>query len=488
MEDREVTYLRCPELLICRRLLESASLKILRRATKSMRCLVGIDDTDSRFGQCTTQLGFRIVRALRKDGCLFEKYPRLVRLNPNIPFKTRGNAAVCIEFDCGDPDWAFKAATELMLRDADVRHGANPGLVFLKGRPPAEFRQLYLRAVSGLLNYRHVLRFLDQNRLKHSTSGNGMGVVGATASIGFRPSDDHTYELIAYRSSRMCGKPRVVNPESVKRMERVTFPHTFNSFDYFTGRVLITPHGPDPVFLGIRADSPDVALSAFRMVEYSERLVGHIIYLSNQCTDAHLAGRIRLPPRAYDCGWEEGVVGSVVSGQGGHLFFDLSIESRDLSCAIYEPARDLRRMAAYLRRGDRVRVFGGVRRPSSKHGPTLNVEKLEVISIAPATRTVNPTCKLCGSRMKSEGNGKGFQCRRCGARSQIRSRSIDLMERRLTPGIYLPSAGSQRHLTKQLVRYGRERSGQEALVEGWLSESPHPIATSDEGTQSIRQV
>jgi tRNA(Ile2)-agmatinylcytidine synthase len=56
--------------------------------------LLGIDDTDTRFGHSTTHLGYLVLRELARIGCTFSTYPRLVRLNPNIPFKTRGNAAV----------------------------------------------------------------------------------------------------------------------------------------------------------------------------------------------------------------------------------------------------------------------------------------------------------------------------------------------------------------------------------------------------------
>ena len=58
-----------------------------------MRCLAGIDDTDSSRGYCTTYLAFRIACDL-SPSVRVVAYPRLVRLNPNIPFKTRGNAAV----------------------------------------------------------------------------------------------------------------------------------------------------------------------------------------------------------------------------------------------------------------------------------------------------------------------------------------------------------------------------------------------------------
>src|SRR3989442_11452892 len=62
---------------------------------------IGIDDTDSLQGMCTTFLATEIVRDLTQDFDLIG-YPRLVRLNPNMPWKTRGNGAVCIRIGEGE--------------------------------------------------------------------------------------------------------------------------------------------------------------------------------------------------------------------------------------------------------------------------------------------------------------------------------------------------------------------------------------------------
>jgi len=58
---------------------------------------VAFDDTDSREGRCTTHLAFKVVEHLKKkQGAKLVDYPLLIRLNPNIPWKTRGNGAVCL--------------------------------------------------------------------------------------------------------------------------------------------------------------------------------------------------------------------------------------------------------------------------------------------------------------------------------------------------------------------------------------------------------
>src|SRR5213593_4918130 len=70
------------------------------RSEVAMVLWIGVDDTDSLRGMCTTFLAAELVRDLTRDFDLVG-YPRLVRLNPNIPWKTRGNAAVCLAIGVG---------------------------------------------------------------------------------------------------------------------------------------------------------------------------------------------------------------------------------------------------------------------------------------------------------------------------------------------------------------------------------------------------
>src|SRR5206468_7245663 len=61
---------------------------------------IGVDDTDSLRGMCTTFLATEIIRELTEEFDLIG-FPRLVRLNPNVPWKTRGNGAICLRFGRG---------------------------------------------------------------------------------------------------------------------------------------------------------------------------------------------------------------------------------------------------------------------------------------------------------------------------------------------------------------------------------------------------
>lgn len=398
-----------------------------------MRYLLGVDDTDSRFGHCTTHLGYLIASELDRLGFTIPAYPRLVRLNPNIPFKTRGNAAVCVEFEAGSHsgrDEAFAVAERLLLEEADVENGANSALVLAEvGGDLSFFAETYVRAIGGVVNYRGVLRKLEEGGYRKRILGNGMGAVGAASSVGFAGSEgDHTFELIAYRRPEYCGTPRRVDRDSVRRMEFATFPRTFSSFDHESGRMLVCPTGPDPVLVGVRGESPRAILDAFGRLELGEEALGYMVYATNQCTDAHLGSRLELPLKAYHAGWIEGSVERVSALRGSHMAIALGAGGSTVDCMVYEPSGDLRRMVRLLRPGDRAVVYGGVRRASSKNPAVVNVEKLEVV--------------------RSTGG--------------------------LAVGTYLPSPRSQRHLTKQLVRYGRERPRGDALVEGWLGRDRQP--------------
>ena len=392
-----------------------------------MRCLVGIDDTDSSRGYCTTYLAYRISCDLRPDVVVLP-FPRLVRLNPNIPFKTRGNAAVCLLVETRNADQAFGLVSAKVKELSDVRGGANSGVVFLDDESIASrFEPLYLEALTGLVSPHRVRRLVGELGAKSLELGNGMGLVGAASCLGFSTRFDHTFELIAYRQKELWGTKRQIDSSSVRDMDAETFPHTFNNYDYQKRKVLIAPHGPDPVFSGIRGDSPRAAIEAFGKLRYDEPLQGHMVYVSNQHTDAHLQRELEW--KVYSSGWLDGTVEEVRVGAGGHVYITLTAHGRSRPVAAYEPTGDLRRTAKLLRRGDKIRAFGGVRRPTSLHPAVLNLEKFEVASSA-RTKHVVPR------------------------------------------GTYISSPRANRHLTKPLIRYGRENHDNEQAVEGWFEGAP----------------
>jgi tRNA(Ile2)-agmatinylcytidine synthase len=400
-----------------------------------MRCIVGIDDTDSSRGNCTTYLAYRIATDLRPEVQVLP-YPRLVRLNPNIPFKTRGNAAVCLQIETRDSSLAFNELCSKLEALSDVGGGANSGLVFIEESSLASsFVPLYLDALSGVVNPQRVRRFLKERGAKTFELGNGMGLVGAASSLGFSGEFDYTFELISYRQKEFWGSKRIIDSTSVMEMDKKTFPHTFNNYDYQKKKVLIAPHGPDPVFAGVRGDSPRSVIVAFEMLEYSEPLEGHMVYITNQHTDAHL--QRELGWKVYSSGWLEGTVEGVRVGAGGHVYITLDAGGSRRIAAAYEPTGDLRRAARLLRPGDRIRGYGGVRRSSSLHPTILNLEKFEVIFLGEKRNSIHR-------------------------------------------GTYISSPRANRHLTKPLIRYGQEKIDAKPWT-GWRwigPKSPRVLAES----------
>jgi len=64
---------------------------------------IGIDDTDSPKGMCTTFLSYKIVKFLERQEIEFIDFPSLIRFNPNIPWRTRGNGAVRLTIRTKNP-------------------------------------------------------------------------------------------------------------------------------------------------------------------------------------------------------------------------------------------------------------------------------------------------------------------------------------------------------------------------------------------------
>src|SRR5674536_397443 len=95
----------------------------------STSMLIGIDDTDSPRGMCTTYLGTILKKTLEQElGDSIEL--RLIRLNPTIKFKTRGNAAICISIEHSYDvlDIVSKHIEQMAHLDDEATH---PGAVIL---------------------------------------------------------------------------------------------------------------------------------------------------------------------------------------------------------------------------------------------------------------------------------------------------------------------------------------------------------------------
>lgn len=421
---------------------------------------IAFDDTDSRLGRCTTHLAFKVARQLKESGARLLDYPLLIRLNPNVPWKTRGNGAVCIRVSVKDPDRVMDFVTDAVEQGSAIGSGANPGVAFFQGSEiPEALQQFSGAAMCDVLSRKMAQKVAESCGVRYHTFGNGQGLVGSLGAMGCLLKADHTFELIAYRKQENCGSLRQVDEGKVIDFSKKTFPYTFNNYDQNHKRVLIAPHGPDPVFIGVRGESPEVVSSCLSMLEIVEELEGWTVFRSNQGTNMHLLNELDLRCiKAYTAGFVRCRVKSApYAMQGGHVLFTVEQQGLEMPAAVYEPT-GLANVAASLEPGDLIEIGVGVRKGTTRHPKILNIEYLNVLEIASCYNLLNPVCKECGKRMKSEGKNKGYQCDRCKHREPNAQKIQVPKQRSLKTGLYVPTPKAHRHLTKPVQRYGLEKS------------------------------
>jgi len=411
---------------------------------------IGIDDTDSPKGMCTTFLCYEIVKFLEKQEIQFMDFPYLIRFNPNIPWKTRGNGAVRLMIKTKHSKKIKNKIIQFVENYSDTKNGANPGLVFFQNKEiPLTFQKFSKLALWKLIGRKEAKQFVSKNNIESFYLGNGQGLIGAIGAIGYEFSD-HTFELLSYRKRTQFGKKRDIKNESV-RMVQSTLPEIFNSYDYENDRVLITPHGPDPVFYGIRGESVKSVVKASTIVRTDEKLDGYMVFKSNQGTGDHLKNELEVNDlKPFTSGFLVGKVCSKpVVHNGGHVFFSIQVKNRRIRCAVYKPTK-ITQIAQELIVGDMIKIGGGIRRASKNHGRVINAEFLHIIHLTKYSVSVNPTCRKCNKKMKSKGVGQGFQCIKCGKTSA--SKTILEIPRKIQSKLYIPSVSAHRHLTRPTQR------------------------------------
>jgi tRNA(Ile2)-agmatinylcytidine synthase len=415
---------------------------------------IGFDDTDSRKGMCTTFLAYKIVEYLKKERVKFLDYPYLIRFNPNVPWKTRGNGAVALKIQTNKPQLIKKNIVRYIKKYSAVKDGANPGLVFYEHKDiPENFSKFGKMALYRLISRNEAKRFVQDNKLETYHLGNGQGLIGAIGAIGY-DFRDHTFELISYRDKVNLRKKREIFKDSVEKMQKLTFPRTFNSFDESKNRILIAPHGPDPVFFGVRGEDPDTVIKSASLVKSKEKFCGYMVFRSNQGTGDHLQNEIDIKNlKPFSSGY---VVGKITekpyTALGGHVFFSISKNDVIIKCAVYKPTR-LTTIVEKLMEGDLVKIGGGIRKSSKKHERVLNVEFLEILGLQKHIVMMNPLCIKCKKRMKSKGKNQGYQCSRCGNTNLTQVKQE--VPRQIQKQLYLPVPSAHRHLTRPLQRIGK---------------------------------
>ena len=417
---------------------------------------VGVDDADSPHGMCTTFLGAILARRIAELGCEFLDYPYLVRLNPNIPFKTRGNGAISLHFRASKGSTSvIVGILEELLAEYGEEHGKTDPTAILVVGGISNLKVLYERGLHELVAPSLVTRALAQIDACVIGGEKGKGIVGAAASIGAYPLTRYSYELLLYRPLRVRSRDRRVD-RLVLDIDLMLRPYIFANVDYAAHRIIAIPHGPDPVILGLRSINPLLLSSLMPRLYSSTRAIAAVIYKTNQATGSHLTVRKRVGElRPYDSVVVRGRVAEKPrSIRGGHVVFRLEDSTGFVDCAVYRETGRLAKVARLLVRGDLLEVGGGVKPRNPPHSLTLNVEFLRVLRPIPLLHRLNPLCPNCGRRMKSAGRGRGFKCSYCGYRSREAKKDVRILPRMVEPGLYLQSPSAYRHLSPPLEALG----------------------------------
>jgi tRNA(Ile2)-agmatinylcytidine synthase len=425
---------------------------------------IGVDDTDSPRGGCTTWVLTELAAVARDEGLGLIGEPRLVRLNPNVPWKTRGNAALSMRVGRGvgrseivgevggRPILAYRRGLEpsegarqgfldhawaAVLRAAPAEPGTDPALVATTGGLP---EAIYWQAVRDVVRVGTAEQALRRAGATVRVRSGRRGLVGASAAVAW-PGRRATWELIAYRRPERWGTPREVDRESVlEAADRV--PELFLCHDPATRRLLVAPHTACPILFGLRGTTASSLRTAFRSVR-SEPVDRWMLFRTNQATGDHLVRRSARELVGYRSGSVAGVLGGPVGVlAGGHVRFDLrDADGELLPCVAFEPTKTLPAVARQLLPGDRLRVWG-----SRGSSGAVRLEGIEVVRLAPKGRWTPPRCVRCGRRTRSLGTGRGWRCDACRNRLPPESAGWTPERRSLLPGVYHPTPSARRHL------------------------------------------
>jgi tRNA(Ile2)-agmatinylcytidine synthase len=104
---------------------------------------------------CTTYLGAVLLERLESVPMKLETYPELIRLNPNVPWKTRGNGAICLRYE-GPPYLSERIETvcTAVIEELSVMEDpqTNPGMALATGDIPDRLVSFYRKALHRIVS------------------------------------------------------------------------------------------------------------------------------------------------------------------------------------------------------------------------------------------------------------------------------------------------------------------------------------------------
>ena len=404
---------------------------------------IGLDDTDHVEYACTTEHFNRLLNRLMESIDSFEILERrLVRLWPFAPKRTRGNAAlsaICrtdttnlnyLESIC--QEFMEDLDKEILGSYPDTGQKPSPCLIIATEEVP---ESMYWESVRGEVSLETALAKLPNSTKIHSIQENPNGIVGASAAIAWTPSENNTWELIAWRQTEKIRTDRNVSIEAIESMSN-QFLTTFANRDPTTGRGLIMPRTNCPVLYGIRAESVEELQSAHEFLQGRadvEKCDSWAIHRTNQVSDDHLLGSVT------------GIVATrPIEVQGGHSSVVVWTGRKSHTLVAFAESGKVNTLLRKLYPGDVIEWMGLIS-PSRE----VHLERLRVKSSSPRIGT-RPKC--CGKAMRSVGVGQGLRCKECGKLEPKAWVSKIVSFESPYQGWVEPNPANRRHLAKPLQR------------------------------------
>ena len=407
-----------------------------------MKYIIGIDDHDSPNRGCTTHFATNLIKILHKDGIKLLDFPYLIRLNPNIPWKTRGNASIKLIVESDKDieeiaDIVWNASLDYVNNVSQgLKYGRKPGMAIVNYESSIILENFYTKAVSDVITQGFMEKYIQKT---NAIVRGSRGIIGSLAAIGFE--GNYTFELLTYRKEENWEKKREIDLDSLIAFDEKFFPKVFANVDYIKKRPLILSHGGDPVFYGIRGIDPEILLKGIDMIQIKdEEIENFMIFKSNQGTDAHI---IKPGDKVYQTYYGKVTIKDVEIIPGGDVI--LRTEN-GLTIFVYKETGELNSMAKLLLSGDEIVVLGAIK-PSSKYGRIIDAERIEILSLSNKVEYKNPKCPICGHSSESIGKNKGYRCKKCGYKFNSEKEIIEF-PRDICLGTY--QTRYYRHLTKPI--------------------------------------
>ncbi len=425
---------------------------------------ISIDDIDSDRGGCTTYTLVKIIASLKRNDSRFKilGFPRLVRLNPNVPYKTRGNGALYVKFESLLTQDIILSIAKNVIEEDIKNYGeksqSQPTLIIASGEIQPNERYYNDSLTKFLLNVDDSL--IQKNYLIWPNKKN-RSLVGTLAALHANFSDDCSYELLVYRTPAQYGKTRIIDQKQLKSLQSEFKDSLFSNYDPIEERELIAPSGSDPIYFGLRGENPDLLKKIMSQLKLNEKIQSSMIFQSNQGTGIHLE-------HVNNDLQEFSVFSSLImirteplSHKGGYVTFRGwdQYSNNSLKFIAFEPTKTFPKLFSNLIPGDLIMIHGSVKPSTSEN--TISVDEVCIIKLVDKMILSAPYCPNCKHRTTKAGWKKGYKCKTCSFAT--RNPNVLNEPRENVPlGHYLPVKSAQRHLTRP-----REREYRRNKFEGY---------------------